>query len=458
MFACKRCGKFILSFKDSYCTKCRIQIEDEKKTQQLKEEEERRRQEEEEEERKKEEEYKQHTNDQAEPEISEETKKQNDSIFKIAAPIERTNVTFRLNRHADSYEETTLESLNPLKAGSNTSGTISYVEILFHKNKPIPVKIYTGCRWHAGNNYIDAFFKVEYGDEFIHFMHSISGSQLMQKYPLPSDEYCLAYAYENGDIAEKQIHVPYKINNKTVIGLGHYQSTITDYAFFSTRGYRFDAYTDAYTNVAIPLTPTSISLPRSLKFIMGMWGYASLNDIVLPKGLEYIGIGTFSGSSIESIVIPGSVQVIDKESFITNTLKYVVIEEGVKRIGKYAFGFFPYRQSMSSLNFVSLPRSIQYIDPTAFTGYTGSTKYDINLDGERSEDNLKNYQTRLEHNQHLASTIFLVPSGSYAQRFVKEMGYSAYVIGPEKETDPMLNEIRTRLNETAKKTTRGTRT
>lgn len=334
---------------------------------------------------------------------------------------------------SDSRTEDDCESLVPFKFSSDP--LFDFEELHYFGTRllnNLPFKLYSGHCWYAGDDYSAAFPVSK--DEYTHFQFSVSGRQLMQKYPLPSDDYCVVSTYINGEI-EEQIRVPDKIDNKTVIGLGHHQLGISDSTFCLAKGCYFDENNSHDVCISFPSTPTSILLPKSLKFIMGMWGYASLKNIVLPKGLEYIGIGTFSGSSIESIVIPGSVQVIDKESFITNTLQHVVIEEGVKRIGKYAFGFFPRRDPYSPLLIVNLPRSIQYIDPTAFTGYTGPMKYDCNLDGEDSKKNLEEYLTHQQQTRHFTSTVFTVPPDSYAQRFVREMGYFAFVVEPKKENN-----------------------
>ncbi|MBR2970386.1 MAG: leucine-rich repeat domain-containing protein [Clostridia bacterium] len=104
------------------------------------------------------------------------------------------------------------------------------------------------------------------------------------------------------------------------------------------------------------------ALPRSLQEIEGRAYNSCPNEVVLPHGVEDVGI-TFNGSDISSIVISGSYKYIGKLTFCNcKNLKRVVFEEGVEQIQSFSF------QRCILLDNVCFPKSLRYIGKEAFKG------------------------------------------------------------------------------------------
>ena len=72
----------------------------------------------------------------------------------------------------------------------------------------------------------------------------------------------------------------------------------------------------------------------------GIFRYCkSLNDVILPKDMAYLGQNMFEGcTSLESITLPDTIEELDDYCFkgCTN-LKALDIPESIQRIGKYCF-------------------------------------------------------------------------------------------------------------------------
>jgi hypothetical protein len=89
-----------------------------------------------------------------------------------------------------------------------------------------------------------------------------------------------------------------------------------------------------------------------------------LTEIVIPDGVESIGVGAFSNcSSLTEIVIPDSVESIGDQAFRgCSSLTEIVIPDGVMSIGSYAFYY------CSSLTSVVIGDSVTSIGYGAFQG------------------------------------------------------------------------------------------
>lgn len=117
----------------------------------------------------------------------------------------------------------------------------------------------------------------------------------------------------------------------------------------------------------------------------------TLEKIVLPDSLTYIGEEAFSGSSIEEINIPDKIEVIKDSTFNwCDKLKNVKFGKNLKKIEKYAFSF------CDSLESIVLPENIKIIEAFALNG--GKIKY-IYLPDSATEidDNAFAHNTALEN-------------------------------------------------------------
>ncbi len=114
-------------------------------------------------------------------------------------------------------------------------------------------------------------------------------------------------------------------------------------------------------------------------------GCTILKNIELPSNISRIESRAFEYCcSLESIEIPGNVKSIEEGAFVfCDSLKMVNIAEGVESIGEGAFSY------CEALEIMYIPESVKYIHPKAFRKTERAT--------------------------------FVVKSGSYAERYVKEL-------------------------------------
>lgn len=226
------------------------------------------------------------------------------------------------------------------------------------------------------------------------------------------DNWCVATGYRGLERTNKaHIRIPDKINGKLVIGIGNPKSpTPFLYGRFDNEGGEF---TPLY-NVL------SIRIPESVRFIVDDFVCPNLKDVNIPRSLEYIGSYSYCGYKKPTVTIPGCVRVISDHAFVNSSLQNVVIEEGVREIREEAFG------DAIHLNTITLPKSLDFIDSTAFTHWR--TQYGEHLSyASYSRFNLTN-RNALQNVFRLCDATFFVPSDSYALRFVKTMGYTYEII------------------------------
>ena len=88
---------------------------------------------------------------------------------------------------------------------------------------------------------------------------------------------------------------------------------------------------------------------------------SSLETVVFPLGLKYIGFCSFNGcTSLTSVEIPNTVVGIGGYAFQNAGLTSIAIPYGVTKIGAYAFN------NCTSLSSISIPSSVSYVGENAF--------------------------------------------------------------------------------------------
>lgn len=133
----------------------------------------------------------------------------------------------------------------------------------------------------------------------------------------------------------------------------------------------------------------SIKLPTTIESIgyECFCGLGKLEDVEIPDKVKIINSGTFGLCyNLETVQLPASLKAIAGGAFVCTKLGAVVIPNGTEIIAARAFG------ECKKLKQVTLPRSLRYIANDAF------------------ED--------CPHDIH-----FLVPRGSYAERWVEDRNY-----------------------------------
>lgn len=227
-----------------------------------------------------------------------------------------------------------------------------------------------------------------------------------------SASWCVVTGYTGFDRYNKaHIRIPDKINGKLVIGIGDPNST--EPFLFG----RFDNEDGEFT----PLyNVVSIHIPESVRFIVDDFVCPNLKEVNIPSSLEYIGSYSYCGYKSPTVTIHGGVRIISDHAFTNSSLQNVVIEEGVREIHEEAFG------DNVHLNTITLPRTLDFIDSTAFTHWR--TQYGEYLSyASYSHLNLTN-RNALQNVFRLCDATFFVPDDSYALNFVKAMGYTYEII------------------------------
>ncbi|CAJ1955976.1 unnamed protein product [Cylindrotheca closterium] len=93
------------------------------------------------------------------------------------------------------------------------------------------------------------------------------------------------------------------------------------------------------------------------------WSCRSLRHLVLPEGLQIVGIGAFAYCEFETVVYPSTLKEIGDGAFHWNSvLTTVYLKEGLKKIGKDAFSH------CESLVNVNIPRTVKQISKGCFDG------------------------------------------------------------------------------------------
>jgi len=130
--------------------------------------------------------------------------------------------------------------------------------------------------------------------------------------------------------------------------------------------------------------PTDLEIPseingKPVKAISNNAGFynKNLTSLVLPEGLEEIGVGAFAYNKLTHLTIPSTVKKIGLESFRENLLINLDIPEGVQELGHNAF-------LQNKLTTVKIPSTLKNISGAAFAG-NELTHVDISEGVERIE-------------------------------------------------------------------------
>jgi hypothetical protein len=135
-------------------------------------------------------------------------------------------------------------------------------------------------------------------------------------------------------------------------------SPVSDFSYDLTddkRGIKITGYTGKGGAVVIPSTIEDMP-------VLELWGGAfyarqekpayNITSIVIPNGVEVIGVNVFYSSRITSINIPNSVKSIGANAFRESNITSIVIPNGVESIGSQAF------KQMQNLTKVTLPDNV----------------------------------------------------------------------------------------------------
>ncbi len=129
-----------------------------------------------------------------------------------------------------------------------------------------------------------------------------------------------------------------------------------------------------------------ITFPETLTALSGFNGFTG-EGVILPEGLETIGVKAFADSALTQITIPASVHTIEKQAFSgCAALKSVTLQEGLAVLGAGAF------QNCTSLSYLELPSTVDLEELTGSNVYavqgifTGCTALDTVVFSEGRTD------------------------------------------------------------------------
>ena len=176
----------------------------------------------------------------------------------------------------------------------------------------------------------------------------------------------------------KDVIIPSKIDNKTVVAIGDYAFTIEGvdpsaisndllYENYEVNTLDMKVYSDSslqpiakpnYDGIGI----TSVTIPNS---VISIGNYAfqnnQLTSVTIPNSVTTIGSDAFSKNQLTSVTIPNSVTTIGSDAFSGNQLTSVTIPNSVTTIGSSAF-------ENNQLTSVTIPNSVTTIGSSAFYG------------------------------------------------------------------------------------------
>lgn len=227
-----------------------------------------------------------------------------------------------------------------------------------------------------------------------------------------SNDWCVVTCYRGFDRMNKaHIRIPDTINGKLVVGIGR-SKPITPILYG-----RFDNENGEFT----PLyNVVSIHIPDFVRFVLDDFVCPNLKEINIPHSLEFVGSYSYCGYKNPTVTIPGSVHMISDRAFTNSSLRNIVIDEGVRQIHEEAFG------DSLHISTVTLPKSIEFIDATAFTHWRTCYGEYISY-ASYSRLHLTN-RSALQGTFRFCDAVFFVPPDSYALKFVKAMGYTYEII------------------------------
>ena len=213
---------------------------------------------------------------------------------------------------------------------------------------------------------------------------SFFGNENIKQVVLPDGlEYIGGWAFESC----VNLTAPTLPDSLNSIGSGAFGDTAVEYEIYEdviylgTSSNKYFACIGAYINRSDYTVHPDTKLIASDAFSY----FYSLEKVVLPEGLEYIGYSAFSsdynlvdinlpstvkemgsyafyGAGVKSLTVPGGLGVIYNDTFEYSLLEEVVIEEGVTMLESSAFNY------CSALRTVTIPASMTRIGYSAFGG------------------------------------------------------------------------------------------
>ena len=183
------------------------------------------------------------------------------------------------------------------------------------------------------------------------------------------------------------ITVPTKLDGRKVIGLGE-SSFSGIYSPDHQKGYILLSFCNQIQSVTIPESVTSIgksafehcsnldslTINGVATSMIGAYAFASctsLTSLSLVGSFQTIGDCAFASCGMTSLTIDATITSIEKYAFSSSSLISLSLTGNVQKIGDYAF------DSCSSLNTVTLPKSLTSIGSHAFDSCTSLNSIEI---------------------------------------------------------------------------------
>lgn len=164
--------------------------------------------------------------------------------------------------------------------------------------------------------------------------------------------------------------------NLTSIGVGAFlNNKLTSLTFTASNMNITNLGAGAFQNNLVNGILDLSNLQNLKKLNSGIFYGNSITNVILPNGLENIGLGTFTGNSISSIIFPTSIKKIDDIAFSGNNLELLDLSvlSNLTFIGQEAFGD-------NILSTIKVPNSVTSIGEDAFQ--RNSSSIIINIDKE----------------------------------------------------------------------------
>ncbi len=183
------------------------------------------------------------------------------------------------------------------------------------------------------------------------------------KLKLTVDTYNPYYSYKNDMLLSKYgKNVFMSFNHSSDVTIPDGVERLMDLGGFGFQNFKNVKLPESlkYLCVSLP-SVTKIILPNGLEEI-GMYAFANcqITEITLPKNLKTIACGAFKNTKLTKIVIPDNVKEIDEEAFANSNIKSVKFGSKVVSIGDKAF------ENCKKLKSVTIPQKVKNISWAVF--------------------------------------------------------------------------------------------